>query len=213
MLKKTVKYIVIALVVIVLALLFKDKWLPSIANIFKPRLVIIEDTPILIKQINELAQLCTVTIFDEVVVDSAEIRKKSAIETLLPDLSAFGALPITGRRMVIIARGKIIAGTDLKKLQPGSVFIQKDSVSLTLPPAEILDVIMNPADIETFSEVGEWNDKEITAVKIKARNKMIDRAMKQQVLEKADERSMMLMENFLRGTGFKKIKVKLNKPA
>ncbi|MBN8789337.1 MAG: DUF4230 domain-containing protein, partial [Terrimonas sp.] len=62
-------------------------------------------------------------------------------------------------------------------------------------------------------EVGEWNDKEITAVKIKARNKMIDRAIKQQVLEKADERSMMLMENFLRGTGFKKIKVKLNKPA
>ncbi|MFT3751087.1 MAG: DUF4230 domain-containing protein [Agriterribacter sp.] len=210
MLKKTVKYIVIAAVVIILALLFKDKWLPSIANIFKPKPVIIEDTPILIKQINELAQLCAITVFDEVVADSAEIRKKSTIETFLPDLSAFGGLPITGRRIVIIARGKIIAGTDLKKLQPQSVFIQKDSVSLILPKAEILDVIMNPADIETFSEVGEWNDKEITAVKIKARNKMIDRAIKQQVLEKADERNIMLMENFLKGAGFKKIVVKIN---
>ena len=208
MLKKLLKYIILAFVVLVVVMLFKDKWFASFTNIFKSKPVVIAETPILIKQINELAQMCTITVFDEVVADSAEIRQKSLGESLLPDFSAFGNLPVTGRRIVIIAKGKVIAGTDLKKLGPQAIFVKGDSVALTLPRAEILDAIINPSGFETFSELGEWNDKEITAVKIKARNKMIERAMQQKVLEKADERSIMLMENFLRGVGFKQVMVK-----
>ncbi len=208
MLKKLLKYIILAVVVLVVVMLFKDKWFASFTNIFKSKPVVIAETPILIKQINELAQMCTITVFDEVVADSAEIRQKSLGESLLPDFSAFGNLPVTGRRIVIIAKGKVIAGTDLKKLGPQAIFVKGDSVALTLPRAEILDAIINPSGFETFSELGEWNDKEITAVKIKARNKMIERAMQQKVLEKADERSIMLMENFLRGVGFKQVMVK-----
>ena len=209
MLKKLLKYSIIVVVVLVVIMLLKDKWFTSFTNIFKPKPVVIAETPILIKQINELAQLCTITVFDEVVADSAEIRRKSLGESLLPDFSAFSNLPVTGRRIVIIAKGKVIAGTDLKKLQPQAIFIRGDSISLTIPRAEILDAIINPSGFETFSEIGEWSDKEITAVKIKARNKMVERAMRQQVLEKADERSIMLMENFLRSVGFKKLAVKL----
>ncbi len=77
MLKRLIKYGIIAALVIAIALLLKNTWLPSVMNIFKPKPVVIEDTPILIKQINELAQLCTITVFDEVVADSVEIRSKS----------------------------------------------------------------------------------------------------------------------------------------
>jgi len=208
MLKKLLKYSLIAVLVIAALFLLKDKWLPSVAGIFKPQPVIIEETPILIKQINELAQMCTITVFDEVVADSTDIRQKSTAGSLLTDVSSFGILPNTVRKLVIIAKGKVIAGTDLKKLQQQNIFVHEDSVSLTLPRAEILDAIINPSGIETFSETGVWTDKEITAVKIKARNKMIDRALKQQVLEKANDRSIMLMENFLRSAGFKKVTVK-----
>ena len=207
MLKKLVKYIVIAVLVVAIALLLKNAWLPSVANFFKPKPVVIEDTPILIKQINELAQLCTVTVFDEVVVDSVEMKPKTATDSFLPGLSLLSKLPITNREIVIIAKGKIVAGTDLKKLQQQSIFVHEDSVAVTLPHAEILDAIINPSGIETFSEMGAWTDKEITAVKIKARTKMIDRALQQNILSKADERSKILMENFLRGIGFKKVMV------
>ena len=206
--KKLLKYIIIAAVVIIALALLKDKWLPSFANIFTPKPVVVENTPILIKQINELAQMCTITVFDEVVADSVEIRRKTPVETLLPDFSAFSNFPVTGRRLVIIAKGKIVAGTDLKKLQPQAISVHGDSVAIVLPQAEILDAIINPSGVETFSETGIWNDTEITAVKIKARNKMIGRALKQQIIEKANERSIMLIENFLRGTGFKKVLVK-----
>jgi len=207
MVKRLIRYIIILGLVVIIALLLKDRWLPSLKNIFKAQPVVIEDTPILIKEIHELAQLCTITAFDEVVADSAEIRKKSTFESLLPDMSGFGGLPVTGKRIVIIGRGKIIAGTDLKKLNDQSVYAKGDSVSVTLPAAEILDAIMNPSDIETFSEVGEWSSDAITKVKVKARNMMTARALKQGILQKADARSKMLMENFLRSAGFAKVNV------
>jgi hypothetical protein len=133
---------------------------------------------------------------------------KSPAETLLPDLSAFGNLPVTGKRIVIIGRGKLIAGVDLKKLNAQSVFVEGDSVSLLLPRAEILDAIMNPSDFETFSETGEWSSEAVTAVKVKARKKMIEKALQQGILNKADARSTALLENFLRGIGFRKVTVK-----
>lgn len=207
MLKKLIKYIVIVVLVGAVALLLKNVWLPSVANFFKSKPVVIEDSPILIKQINELAQLCTVTVFDEVVVDSVEMKPKTATDSFLPGLSLLSKLPITNRGIVIIVKGKIVAGTDLKKLQQPSIFVHEDSVAVTLPHAEILDAIINPSGIETFSEMGAWTDKEITAVKIKARTKMIDRALQQNILSKADVRSKILMENFLRGIGFKKVMV------
>lgn len=202
------RYIFLVVTVLVVLLLLSLKWLPSFKNIFKPQPVTIHNTPILIKEINELAQLCTITAFDEVVADSVVIKMKSPAETLLPDLSAFGNLPVTGKRIVIIGRGKLIAGVDLKKLNAQSVFVEGDSVSLLLPRAEILDAIMNPSDFETFSETGEWSSEAVTAVKVKARKKMIEKALQQGILNKADARSTALLENFLRGFGFRKVTIK-----
>ena len=208
MIKGWIKYIILFVVIIAAILLLSTKWLPSFKNIFKQEPVVIENTSILIKEINELAQLCTITAFDEVVADSVVIRMKSAIETLIPDISGFGSLPIAGKRIVIVGRGKVIAGVNLKGLDMKSVFVQGDSVALMLPRATILDVIMNPSDFDTFTETGEWSNDAVTAVKIKARKKMIERAMQQGILEKASSRSIMLLENFLSGLGFKKVVVK-----
>ncbi|HTN05277.1 DUF4230 domain-containing protein [Agriterribacter sp.] len=127
---------------------------------------------------------------------------KSPIEILLPDLPGFGNLPVTGKRLVIIGRGKLIAGADLKKLNAQSIFAEGDSISLILPAAEILDVIMNPSDFETFSETGEWASEAVTAVKIKARTKMIERSVQQGILIKANARNIVLLENFFTGFWF-----------
>lgn len=201
------RYILLIAAVLVVLLLLNIKWLPSFKNIFNQQPVTIDNTPILIKEINELAQLCTITAFDEVVADSVVIKMKSPVEALLPDISGFGNLPVTGKRLVIIGRGKLIAGVDLKKLNEHSIFVKGDSVSLMLPPAEILDAIMNPADFETFSETGDWSSEAVIAVKVKARTKMIDKALQQGILNKANIRSIALLENFLRGFGFKKVQV------
>jgi hypothetical protein len=154
-----------------------------------------------------MAQLCTITVFDEVVADSAVINMKSAADMLLPDLSGFANLPVTGKRIVIIGKGRVVAGVDLKKLNERSISVEGDSVSLTLPAAEITDLIMNPSDFEVFSETGEWSSEAVTAVKVNARNKMMERALERGILSKANTRSIVLLENFLRGLGFKKVRI------
>ena len=60
-------------------------------------------------------------------------------------------LPIPEKRtLVLIVKGKVIAGIDLKTLTEKDLYVKDDSVSITLPAAKILEVITNPSDIETF---------------------------------------------------------------
>ncbi len=208
-LEKYAVILVLLVVFVLLLIVFRKQWMPSIGNVFKAQPVVIDDTPILIREINELAQLCTISAYSEVVADSVSVVKKTVAESLLPDLSGFSGLPVTGKRIVVIGKGRVIAGTDLKKIRAEDIFVAGDSVALRLPPAEILDAIMNPADFEVFSELGEWSPSAVTAVKVKARNKMISQALQQQILEKANNRSQLLLENFLLSIGYKKVKVEI----
>ena len=112
-----------------------------------------------------------------------------------------------GHRLVLVSRGKVMAGTDLSALMPDDFYIDKDSVSMQIPPARIFDVITNPSDFSTFSETGEWTPEAVTLVKQKARNKVLQRALENGILEKANQRSKAVMENFLRSLGYSRIHI------
>lgn len=207
LLKKYTAALVILVLLLALLFVFRKQWTPSLGAFFKPQPVVIDDTPILIREINELAQLCTISAYSEVVADSVSVSKKSVGESLLPDFSGFSGLPVTGKRIVVIGKGKVTAGTDLKKIGANDIVTVGDSVLLRLPAAEILEAIMNPSDFEIFSELGEWNADAVTSVKIKARNKMIAEALAQGILDKANERSRLLLENFLLSIGYNRVHV------
>lgn len=178
------------------------KLLPSFGDIFSPKPVIIDNTPILVKEINSLSQLITITAYSEIVVDSV----KQFTVPILPGISA--PIHLLDDELVLVGKGKVLAGVDLAKITASNIYVKDDSASVTLPKAEILQVITNPSDFETFNETGNWTDAEVTAVKIKLRNKMITAAMQQNILPKATGIANMMMENFLRSAGFKKVTVK-----
>jgi hypothetical protein len=108
---------------------------------------------------------------------------------------------------VIIGRGKVIAGTDLKNLKQEDLHVSGDSISIVLPHAKILQTIMNPSDFETFDEKGNWNETAVTALKIKIRNRINFHALEQNILQQADARGKNIIETFLRNTGFKRINI------
>jgi len=192
------KYLVIAAGILLALFLFqKFHWLPSFSNFFKSKPLIIDDTPILIKEINNLAQLITISSFDEVVMDSVKQIKK------LPG----DFFPHPPSKIILIAKGEVLAGVDFKKLENEDILIKKDSVSIMLPQPQILQIILNPSSFETFDENGNWNSEEILQLKIRMRNKIIKRALEQNLLTKAGERCKMIMENFLTNAGFKKIEI------
>ena len=172
-------------------------WVPGLGRLFSPKEVKIDETPVLVSEIRQLAEWTTVVSYDEVVEDT--IRT----ETNPNPLSAISG----SDRLVLIAKGSVRAGTDLASLQEDAIRRIGDSISVTLPPARIIDVTVNPSGVETFIENGTWPGEAFERVKIKARERMRDRALQQGILGMADRRSVMLMENLLRQAGFQKIGV------
>jgi hypothetical protein len=206
MIRSITKYIIwIAVFVVALIVLSKMDILPS-WNIFKSSPLKIDDTPVLVKEINTIAELSTISVRDEVVVDSFIVDPAAVALRAITGLSTnpFGpAFP----HLVIIAKGEVICGTNLKKFSDSAVKIFDDSVSIIIPRAEILDVIVNPSGFETFIEEGKWSDAAITAVKIKAREKLRNRTLSRGTLADADKRAVMLISNMLEALGYKKFSV------
>ncbi len=112
--------------------------------------------------------------------------------------------------LVLIAHGRVIAGTDLDKIGVADVYVTKDSASILLPSAIVLDVIINPSDFETFSEKGIWESEEVTILKESARGILQKRALQQGLLQKANLQAILTMKKFLLAAGFKKINVAVN---
>jgi hypothetical protein len=174
-------------------------------GLFKQEPVLIDKTPILITQIRSIGQLITYTSFDEVVADSVIITKSAALVRSFNHFAPFPVLPSAEKQLVLIGRGKIMAGIDLSLVTGSGVTARNDTVTIVLPKAQILDAILNPSDFETFVEKGEWSEQEVTRVKAKARRKMLERALNQNLLQKADARAKVIMENFLHNIGFSQV--------
>jgi hypothetical protein len=206
---KLFKKIVIAaaLIFVIIFLFQKISWLPSFKNIFRSQPVVIDETPIIIKEINTLAQLVTVTFTDEVVMDTAKVG--NGMPSLLP-LSIGTILTPSVDKLVTIGRGKVIAGTDLKQIKEKDVSVTGDSIHVNLPAAKILQTIVNPSGFETFIEQGSWSEAAATSLKVKIRDKITKQALEQQILKQANDRSLNIIEVFLRNTGFKKIGITIS---
>lgn len=182
-------WVKIILVLAAILILKKMDWLPS-WDIFSSKPVTIDDTPIIIKEIRSLGQVITATYYDEVVVDST-IKHP------------FPQLPVTDDKIVIIARGKVLAGMDLKLLADSSITVAGDTVWMQLPQTKIIDVIINPGDYETFQETGKWSPEAVTAVKLMAKGKITANAYTKNIIDKANSKARAVLEDFLHAAGFK----------
>lgn len=206
--KTLFKYSLIVVSVLFIVFLFqKINWLPSLKNIFASQPVVIEETPIIIREINTLSQLITVTYTDEVVMDEAKTGK--GISSIMSAGIGMIMVPSTDR-LVMIGRGKVLAGIDLKGLKEKDVQTIGDSIHITLPPAQILNTIINPSGFETFDEKGDWNEQEVTALKIKIKKELTQRALEQNILKQAEVRSRNIIETFLKSSEFKKVNISIS---
>lgn len=206
--KRLTRFIVLMVLILIgIYAMQRIKLLPSFAAIFKSQTVEIENTVILVKEINNLAQLITISAYNEIAIDSTKKGWSLFNNPLIPGLLNLPNLKKPDHKLVLIGKGKILAGVNLAKLTARDVFLLKDSVSVILPGAEILQVILNPSGFEVFEETGTWTDDEVKAVKIKLRDKLVAYAMQENILQKAGSKAVALMETFLRAAGFKKVTV------
>ncbi|MFT4154243.1 DUF4230 domain-containing protein [Parafilimonas sp.] len=177
--------------------------MPSLSNLFKPQKVVIENTPVVVKQIQSLSQLITVSMYSEIVADTTAHDIQSIHLPLLPAMHIYKNL----NRLVIIGKVTVNAGIDLQQLQEGDISGTKDSLHIKLPHAGVLDAIINPSGIEVFIEDGEWSDKAVAGLKNKIQYLAVAEAQSRGLSAQSETKARQVLTDFFMAAGYKKVVV------
>lgn len=165
----------------------------------------IENSPIRVEMIRNIAQLANISYKDEVVADSIEYYTSES-EMFAGNLSKLGdpdnfkhgiKASNVKRRLTLIVKGEVWIGFNLKDKK----FDIKESDSLIrifLPEPEITDVISTASSTKIFQENGRWQDYEIRALKNKARLKMRHNAEMLQLKDKAKENAKNVLSKLIK---------------
>ena len=111
----------------------------------------------------------------------------------------------TAAKIVLIASGNCYAGTDLDKMKIKSSV--KDSITLTIPNAQILNTVVNPSDFTIFYDDGSWSKEEVISLKQKAREKIKSFALNNKIIQKANDKTIKLLTSFLQSVGYKSVQI------
>ena len=189
-------------------LLSKMEVVPSIRSLFKPQPVTIEQTGVWVKEIKALAQLVTVSAYDELVADTTRSLLPEAFR--VPSVFPPVVLPrsfLGSRRLVLVGKTTTHVGINMQAVNPEHIAVTEDSIHLTLPRAQVLDVIVNPSDVDVFIEDGAWSGEAIAALKNNLRQQAAQKVAQRGLLQQAQTKATSLFTRFFEGAGFKKVTV------
>ena len=107
--------------------------------------------------------------------------------------------------IVIIANGKVRAGFNLKGLSDDDIIVQGDTLTVTLPKVEILDVIVNPTNFDVYVETGEWNENKVAEIKKQALEQIKSDAINDGILDKAKESGLKKLQEMFKSFGYNEV--------
>lgn len=187
-------------VVVLLGLKFTGLF-DGLKNLFNFN-VSIDKTANVVEQIKASAEFTSVCFYDEFVMNYTKentITKSSVNKFFKDNLNVNVA---SKDRLVLICKGKVRAGFDLKKVGEKDINVHGDTLELVLPEAQYFDIVLNPSDFEYFERTGEWSHNQDTQIKKRAEERLMADADKQGILEKAETIGLARLEVMYKGLGF-----------
>lgn len=163
------------------------------------------DTPNVVTKIRKIAELNTYTYVDQVVV-------KDQVTTQEISKHLFGSGVDTvdvNHEYVYLVKGIVRAGYDFSKMKDGDIKASNDTLWITLPPVEFLDVISNPSDVIVFYEEKSdyWTYEELQSKKVEARNQIEQNAIERGVLGRAEKAGKEKVTNLFKSFGFNVVEI------
>ena len=140
-----------------------------------------------ITEMKRISEFCTANYIGEVMIQDEE-------KHLLKNKS-----------IVLIVRGKVRMGYDLSKME--TELVNDSTINLTLPQAQVLDIITNPSDIRTFNEKGNWSHERVTITKNAARAKLLELVIEDNMLATAEDNGKRQLEAIFSSFGFKHVNI------
>jgi len=174
------------------------------------------DTPTVVKEIKKISELSTATYVEDVVIKDTILKSRDVTKLDVSTNFLKGAFTkqesATDKFIFVeIATGRVRAGFDLSKVKDSDISIEEDVLKITLPQAEILDVIMNPSDVKPFydEKVGEWTDEQLHEAKTKALSSALEKisanAIASGILERAQTTGVDKVTAMFKGFGFSNV--------
>lgn len=119
----------------------------------------------------------------------------------------------TTKEYVLVVKGGIVkAGFDFSKLPESAIQVEEDSVgvknlTLNLPAPKIMLLELNPSKRTIFYSDGEWSDKEEEKIVKDARTKLESEALRNGILERAQQNAIDNLAAFFKCFGFKEVTI------
>lgn len=175
--------------------------LPSFASLFAAKPVLIQNTPVVVKQIQAIAELVTISAYQEMVADTLVTNTKTIHLPLLPDIKLAG----TPRKLVIIGKSTVHIGIDMQQLRDNDISGTQDSIHIVLPAAQVLDAIINPSDVEVFIEQGSWDNLAVANLKNRIRYLAVSDAMSRGLLAQSEKKAVEVLTHFFNAAGYEQV--------
>ncbi|MBU2020005.1 MAG: DUF4230 domain-containing protein [Bacteroidetes bacterium] len=158
---KAVRYAILGV------LIFFGIWMYRSCKADSANKFLIEETPIQVTKIREIAELAVIGMEDEFVLDSVEYYKSktekySGNSFKLQNTRDFKNVISNSeikRRLTLIVKTKSKIGFDLSENQL-QIFQNKDTVWIHTGKPKILSVERNPSKTKVFIENGSWSDSD-----------------------------------------------------
>ena len=164
----------------------------------------IANTENVISEIRNIAELTSAQYYEEFVIKDSKIEQ-SKLGFLMNKIRLGD--DSTKVELVVIAKGRIRAGFNLRHLEETDIQMKADTLYLTLPKAEIFDVIVNPSEFENFVEEGKWSHDEFVALQSKAKDLIKQNAIDYGILETAEKHGKEKLTALFKGFGFSEVKI------
>ena len=164
----------------------------------------IDRTATVVEQVRRIGELSSAGYYEELVFTDRD-------ESYLGELKrASGLNRLTGNGdFVIICKGRVRAGFDLTKVKGSDVSFSGDTLHLILPPVEILDVVLNPADYELFS--GHRTHEETTGILLQAKQRLRANAVREGILDQAELSAEGHLRRLLTAMGYREVLITFSK--
>ena len=158
----------------------------------------IERTAAVVEQVRRIGELSSAGYYEELVLTDKD-------ESYLSELKRVSGLNrLTGNSdFVLICKGRVRAGFDLTKVQGSDFSVSGDTLRLTLPPVEILDVVLNPADYELFA--GHRTHEETTGLLLQAKQRLRADAVRDGILDQAELSAEGQLRRLFSAMGYREV--------
>ena len=186
------------LLAILYFVMYKLNTMPNIKYLFTPKKVTIDNTNLIVTNIQSLQTLITQTASVDVVVTKIGEQENPLIPNLIN--------PNTTKKLGLIATGTVQAGVNMQLVSIKNIVVNKDTVTLQLPEAYIISCITNPSGFDIFIETGNWTTAEINLAKQEANDKIKEKVLDMGILTQAKLQAEKVLTAFMIGLGYKVVR-------